>query len=70
MVVVEAVEEGGAEEAEVEVGATAEIFPEIDIPREKGISFLLPFESNGKSLFICVSFSVPARCVTDCWVHK
>lgn len=57
-------EGGGAEEAEEEVGATAEIFPEIDIPREKGISFLLPFESNGKSLFIWVSFSVPARCVT------
>lgn len=57
-------EEGEAEEAEEEVGATTEIFREIDIPREKGIIFLLPFEGNSKSPFIWVSFSVPASCVT------
>lgn len=39
MVVVEAVEEGGAEEAEEEVGATAEIFQKSTFQGRKGSVF-------------------------------
>jgi hypothetical protein len=75
VVVVETVEEAGAEEGEEgeeEGGATAEITQKCISSKGQEISFLPPFESNAGDVFIWVflaslvlAFLYPARCVTD-----
>jgi hypothetical protein len=52
VVVVEAVEEVGAEEGEGEGGATAEISQKSLYFKGEEISFLVPFESNAGGIFI------------------